>query len=297
MSLNGGREAWHEHCCIRIVSSVPLHRLLVAVGFFASLQAEAGVVAEIPLQYRDGFLWLKVNVSGQREPLNFILDSGAASSVLDINTARRLKAKFGWPVSIQGVHSQTTGRWIERFEARAAGIALPGRLIAFDLRAVGRTCYQPIDGLLGADFFRGRIVQIDYKARMVRILSDARQNVCGTMLPMVALNGTFSVPVNVDGNPRQWMRVDTGCDSAMEWVVNGSGQQRISGSSIGLTSAHSSSRSTDVQLGGRLLPNVKTGMHSQQIFPGESGLLGNPLLSRFLVTFDTPGNRLFLESK
>lgn len=269
----------------------------MAVGFLAPLQAGAGVLAEIPLQSRDGFLWLKVHVAGHRDPLNFILDSGAASSVVDINVAKQMKVKLGRLVSVQGVFSQTTGRRIAQFSAQTSGITVPERIIAFDLRAIGATCHQPIDGLLGADFFQGRIVQIDYQAMTLRILSRVEPDAQCTTLPMRPHNGSFCVPVTIAGSRPQWMRVDTGCDSAMEWVVNGSGQRGISGSSIGLTSARSCSRSTDVQLGNRQLQEVKTGIHGQRIFPGESGLLGNPLLSQFLVTFDTPGNRLFLESK
>jgi len=127
----------------------------MAIGFLAPLQAGAGVLAKIPLQSRDGFLWLKVQVAGHRDPLNFILDSGAASSVVDINVAKQLKVKLGQFVSVQGVFSQTTGRRIGRFSAQTAGLAMPEQPIAFDLRAIGATCHQQIDGLLGADFFKG----------------------------------------------------------------------------------------------------------------------------------------------
>jgi hypothetical protein len=43
---------------------------------------------------------------------------------------------------------------------------------------------------------------------------------------------------------------------------------------------------TAVRLGTVEVPKVKTGLHSQPMFLGESGLLGNGLLSRFTVTID-----------
>src|SRR5207249_1202930 len=44
--------------------------------------------AKIRSQYRDGLIWLKVDVIGKSEPLNFLLDSGAGISAIDLQTAR-----------------------------------------------------------------------------------------------------------------------------------------------------------------------------------------------------------------
>jgi hypothetical protein len=40
----------------------------------------------------------------------------------------------------------------------------------------------------------------------------------------------------------------------------------------------------------------ESGVHREQIFPGEDGLLGNALLSKFRLTIDQPGNRVILEN-
>lgn len=270
---------------------------LATAGLFVSLQVHAGTAKEIPVEYCDGYLWLKVSVAGQREPLNFVLDSGAASSVLDIGVARRFDMKLGRRVSVQGVHSRTTAWQIDDFVARAAGIAIPKSLLALDLSAVSKTCHQPISGLLGADFFRDRIVQIDFAAGKVRLLDSVQPTARCEVLPLKTRNGAFCVPVGIAGNPAQWMRVDTGCDSALEWAFNRSSERQHSDTSIGLTSIHACSISADVQLGSRMLRGIKTGVHDRQMFSGEAGLLGNALLSQFRVTIDAPGGRLFLESR
>lgn len=288
---------WHKQCLFGFVLARSLLQLVMAIGFLARLQAGAGVLAEIPLQSREGFLWLKVHVAGHGDPLNFILDSGAASSVVDITVAKQLKVKLGQFVSVQGVFSQTTGRRISQFSAQTAGISVPERIIAFDLRAIGAICHQRVDGLLGSDFFQGRIVEIDYRAMTMRILSRAEPDARSTTLPMRISNGSFCIPVTVSGSRPQWMRVDTGCDSAMEWVTHRSGQEKFSGSSIGLTAGSAGKAFKDVQLGKRTLKQVETGLHGQQMFAGEDGLLGNRLLARFRVTFDVPRGLLFLEGR
>jgi Aspartyl protease len=273
--------------------------LFLAVALLASFPVRAETLGEIPFQYRDGFLWLKVCAAGQREPLNFLLDSGASSSVLSIQAARRLNVKVGSPQSVHGVHSQTIAYWISGFKAEAAGIALPESLLAIDLSGVSETVHQPIDGLLGADFFRGRIVQIDFAARKVRVLDHAQPDGRSSVLPIKWCNDAICVSVGVAGNSPQWMRLDTGCESALEWAPGKAMAYRDPGTrdvSIGLSSASIRYIHADVQLGSHKLNGVEIGVHPQQIFSGERGLLGNGVLSQFRVTIDTPGRRVILEN-
>jgi predicted aspartyl protease len=269
--------------------------LFAAVALLALVSARAGTIAEIPFQYRDGFLWLKVSAACQSEPLNFLLDSGAASSVLNVEAAQRLHLKLGSRQSVQGVQSQATAYRVNRFKAQAAGITLPESVLALDLRAISATCHQPIDGLLGTDFFRGRIVQIDFAASKIRFLDQAQPSARCVVLPIKMRNNAICVPVDIAGNSKQWMRLDTGCDSALEWTVGQAKARSTHSTSVGLASTGSRTIYADVQLGGRSLSGVKTGIHDQQIFPGESGLLGNALLCGFRVTVDAPGHRLILE--
>jgi hypothetical protein len=271
----------------------------VAFSLLASLQVRAETPEEIPFQYRDGFLWLKVQVVGQREPLNFLLDSGASSSVLNIQTARRLNTRLGSRQSVHGVHSQTLAYRISDFKAETAGITLPESLLAIDLSGVSKAVHQPIDGLLGADFFRGRIVQIDFATRKVRVLDHAKPNARSAVLPIKWCNDAICVPVSVAGNSPQWMRLDTGCESALEWAPGKAIADRDSGTrdvSIGLSNASIRYIHADVQLGSHSLSRVAIGVHNQQIFSGERGLLGNGVLSQFRVTIDTPGGRVILEN-
>ena len=53
--------------------------------------------------------------------------------------------------------------------------------------------------------------------------------------------------------------------------------------------------STTLTLGTEKFENVPTDLHAEEIFPGEKGILGNGMLSRFQeVTVDAKGGRLFL---
>jgi hypothetical protein len=89
--------------------------------------------------------------------------------------------------------------------------------------------------------------------------------------------------------------VDTGCNTALQWVAAPAAAGKSVPATIGLASGGANSICTEVQLGSERLTGVKVGLHAQPIFPGEAGLLGGGVLSRFAsVTFDAPGQRLLL---
>jgi predicted aspartyl protease len=65
--------------------------------------------------------------------------------------------------------------------------------------------------------------------------------------------------------------------------------------SVGLTALRIGCTTTSVQLGNVCLDEIPTGIHRQEIFSGEQGLLGNELLSRFKLTVDAINGRVILE--
>jgi len=262
-----------------------------------SLSARSEVLGEIHSQYRDGLIWLKVDVTGKSEPLNFLLDSGAGISAIDLRTARGLGVHLGNRQMVQGVNGQSFAFRVNDLQAVCGGIALPKSVLAVDLRALSDCCDQPVDGILGVDFFRSRIVQIDFTEGRVRILVKCDPNLANCeVLPIKMCNDAFCVPVRVAGNPAQWLRLDTGCDAALEWVVSRTDKQRTGRSSIGLSGIPAHHINTSVQLGKRYFNSVNAGIRGEPIFPGEAGLLGNDLLSKFRLTIDQPGNRVIFEN-
>jgi hypothetical protein len=254
------------------------------------LSAKSEVQREIHFEYDGGLIWPKVNVTGKSEPLNFLLDSGAGVSAIDLQKARSLGVHLGDRQIVQGVNGQGFAYRVKDLQAVCGGIALPKSILAIDLRAVSNCCEQPVDGILGVDFFRGHIVQIDFTEARVRILEKCDPNLAKCeILPIRMCNDAFCVPVRVSGNPPQWMRLATGCDAALEWAVSGTEKKGGTGASI----RHIN---TSVQIGKQCFNAVKTSVHSEQIFPGEAGLLGNGLLSKFRLTIEETKNRVIFEN-
>jgi hypothetical protein len=272
--------------------------LCTLVTLLLPFSAKSEVEREIRFQYRGGLIWLKVDVTGKGEPLNFLLDSGAGTSAIDVQTARSLGVHLGNRQLVQGVNGQGFAYRVNDLQAVCGGIALPKSVLAIDLRALSASCQQPVDGILGVDFFRGRIVQIDFPEARLRTLVKCDPHLANCeILPIRMCNDGFCVPVRVSGNPAQWMRLDTGCDAALEWVVSKTEKRRTGESSIGLSGTSVRDIKTSVQLGRQCFKAVTTGVHTEPIFPGEAGLLGNGLLSKFRLTVDQPGNRVIFESQ
>ena len=207
---------------------MPFILCTLLTALLLQISARAEVLGEIHSQYRDGLIWLKVDNPRKSEPLNFLLDSGAGISVVDLRTACSLGVHLGARQIVQGVN---------------------GRAFAYRVND----------------------------------------------LPIRICNDAFCVPVRVAGNPAHWMRLDTGCDTALEWVVTGMEKRWTGRNSIGLSGASTRLIKTSVQLGKQHFNAVTTVVRREQIFPGEAGLLGNGLLSKFCLTIDQPGNRAIFQ--
>jgi len=113
---------------------------------------------EFPFESGEGLLWVRVQVPESARPLSFPLDTGAEASVIDLKTARELNLTLGQRVGVRGVASSTDGYWCGTRSAVANGVELPNRRLALDLETLSSSRERRVDGLIGADFFRSKVV-------------------------------------------------------------------------------------------------------------------------------------------
>lgn len=217
-------------------------------------------------------------------------------SVVEERVADRLGLKHGAPVNVAGVRTVVSGYWVQNAKAMLADTTLPGNLVAIDLSQLSRTCATPVDGLIGADFFRDRIVQIDFAGKAIRILTPEQAR--GIKGDLLALDDccAMRVPVSVNGRKPQPLRLDTGCAAALHWVTKSSslklGGNRVA---VGLTEMSLPTATVSATLGSNRFEEVPAVIHERRIFPHEDGLLGLGLLTQFSqVTIDTGAGRVIL---
>lgn len=261
-------------------------------------ETTASTSSEFPFEYREGLLWIKVAITQSEQPLNFLVDTGAGVSVINLNTAKRIGLKLGRQVPVRGVDTMLTGYWQQHLSAKVGGVRLPREYLAVDLEKLSRSCEQPVDGLVGADFFRGRVVQIDFDAQKIRLLKSDQAGKSDNALPLKSFSCEMRVPISVNGRDPQWVRLDTGCATALQWVTSEVPDQCTHQMAIGLAEISIPQTKTSVGIGEHQFSDVPTGLHEKPIFPGEAGLLGNGLLSRFAtVTIDAKAGRVILEKR
>jgi hypothetical protein len=270
--------------------------LLALLAVLVRGQAASSAALEFPFEFREGLLWAEVRLPQVEQPLRFLVDTGAGASVIHLDTAKRFQLKLGRKVAVQGVGAELTGFWLECPSARAGEVPLPTRFLALDLSRFSQACERPVDGLIGADFFHHRAVQIDFVAGRIRLLSTTQGLGAGQTLPLEVRSCGLRVPVRVNGQARQWVRLDTGCASALQWVTASVRPELCTRRvAIGLAEVSIPQMVTTVALGELEFQQVPTGLHREAIFPGEAGLLGNGLLARFsTVTIDARNGRLHL---
>src|SRR6266516_8025625 len=118
----------------------------------------------------------------------------------------------------------------------------------------------------------------------------------GEALPLQLRLCGMRVPIGVNDHKRQWVRLDAGCATALQWVTSDVRPEQCGRKmAIGLTEISIPQAVTTVGIGGHEFGNVPTGLHETAIFPGEAGLLGNGLLSRFsTVTINARACRVIL---
>jgi hypothetical protein len=249
---------------------------------------------EFPIQFREGLLWVLVQTAESPKPLTFLLDTGAEVSVINLDTAKRLGMKLAEKVNVSSVQMTMTGYWPQKLSATASGVTLPSDFLALDLSRLNTVCTQSVDGLIGADFFKGKIVQIDFAAQKIRLLNTSVVASKANTSRLEIRRCGLCVMVGVNGSKPQRLRVDTGCATDLQWVTSKvKPQQCTSKVAVGLAQLTIPQTTTTVSLAGRTFHDVPTGLHSEPIFDGEKGLLGNGLLSRFeTVTIDSRAGRL-----
>jgi hypothetical protein len=267
------------------------------LSIFSNISA-ADETVEVPFRFTDGFIRVNARVASSREPLSMLLDSGASASVLNLATASRLKIAVGKPLTVRGVTSDASAYEIEPKPSTISGVPSGNITLVADMHQARELCSDQVDGLIGADFFRDRVVQIDYARQRLRILAKSPGSQTSLRLPIKLINDVACVGVGVNGSSSRWTRIDTGCNDSLHWVIPRlAGQGKTHAASIGFVTNSRDLVLARVALGRHSIESVPAALHGRPFFDGEAGLLGNGLLSRFTVTLDWPGKSLILQDR
>ncbi|MGI4787725.1 MAG: aspartyl protease family protein [Janthinobacterium lividum] len=267
--------------------------------------------ATVPFDMDDGEIGLEVRLNGT--PERVFLDSGAGGIALAQSAATALGLKSSGFLEVRGYGGSTDQHpiLIDKLEVPSAvqltnvaaiAIALPEQLDAYFTR--------PLAGFVGYDLLSHFVVRIDYPHKKITFIqADAfyPTHADGTSLPLNLDSNLPTIQAHLDALPDRQFLIDTGdADAAVRLygpyvVANGLNKKYPHGAiaiggGIGGVSRARRTRIDSFTIAGTTFHNIPTDF-SLDTKGGASlvnaGSLGSHLLSRFVVTFDYPHNRVF----
>jgi predicted aspartyl protease len=243
-------------------------------------------------------MFTQLTVHGKK--LRFLVDTGAAESVLDADTAARLKLKPTGAVSVATSGAAVTAGYLKSVEVSAPGVTL--HEVPFLVTSLGQMAThfgRHVDGILGYEVFARFSVTLDYEARQLRLAEPIGK--AAPVQPCVPLGLLERVPyvsatvVAPDGTERTGsFLVDTGASGALQLEGNLATDPALRGAQQGRRStAHGVGGGFEIvtlpfralQLGPYELLAPRIALRSSPRTDRLDGLLGGAILARFTVRF------------
>ena len=230
----------------------------------------------------------------------FMLDTGANASVFDSS----LRGELGELLTTKAAATAHGTAMFQFFRApRLSVLGRPaldiGEVACADLSRCRAVTGNQTDGVVGMDLLRHRIVRIDFDAADVAFLESVPAD-SGTPVPITLSSSFPMVGVALAGAGELSFLIDTGSSGFKAGMIKTRLMRRLTDSGnarlIGriLSESANGSRSADAAS----LQSVTIGglTHRGLVFDeGDHNLLGLGYLSRYVVTFDFPGERMYLK--
>jgi hypothetical protein len=276
----------------------------------------------VPFTLIDNHIVLPVRVNGS-EPLNFVLDSGAAATViLESRGTRALHLALAGEMSVSGAGTghDPVAHIVRDTEFSLGDISLRGHSAIYlpldSIPFFDDLDHVYFDGVIGAPFFSRFLVEIDYDRQLVSFSEPStQQQKAGASregwseLPLEIEGGVPYATVQVDNERGETVEVkllvDTGFRGAVSLTPSSHDQlqepreyfQSVSAGLSGDVISHVA-MSESLTLAGYTVQHLPIGY---AISGGEeeadsNGLLGNELLQQFNLVFDYANERLLLAS-
>lgn len=276
---------------------------------------------DIPFEYENNFIIVKV-VFNNVFPLRFIFDTGAEYTILSKREITDLlQVDYHKRFTLQGADMRT-----DLYAYLARGITMNignTRHVNRSILVLEEDYFRfeefsgiQVHGILGADLFKRFVVKINYKRRIITLTDPDSFRPARTgstfeyPLEMQRNKPYISVPIRLAGDTiiRTKLLLDTGASMSLLLYTNTHPGLHLPEKTI--------PSNIGMGLGGFLqgylgrIPRLEiqdVAFHEvitnfQELPPGvdtanmvrRNGILGNPILSRFILTLDYPRERLYL---
>jgi hypothetical protein len=280
---------------------------------------------EVPFELVSNHIYLKVKIN-DHSPLNFLLDTGAGLSYLDLSKADELRIKKAdrkkrkradgseeifFKLDSIKISSGNPSKDELDFAEKQSLTLFNQTMMGISLDQVCRFDGKQLHGILGYDFFKRFVVEIDYLNHISTIYEPEKFNYTkeGEVLK---INLEWNIPkikAVVDGEYEGIFKVDTGSRNSLDLYAPFVKKHKflekypkhletpvgfgITGPAKGVVG-----RIKSFQLGTFIIMSPVTGFLEDESHYGSpeiAGRIGGGILKKFKVIFDYPHYRMILE--
>lgn len=281
--------------------------LLTIIIFAAVLSAYAAgrrvedSVVEVPFFFEKGYVIVQAKIKDD-VPVDMLLATGAEYSSVDPQFLEKYKLQsyYTGVGKITG-HNDRIMFYstvpVSVGEIKKSYLNMRLNSLANPTKSLGREIF----GILGGDFFKGRVVQFDFSRKVVRFLPRSENNPSrGFMLKMMlSLSDTLTLPI-VEGVTFNGKKIKTLVDTG---VVTVASLSAATAKQVGLAAPPEKSmplrdKITSLHLGEEELANVPVFVYPKgSDFDRDEydfgAIVGTILLQNFVVTFDFRNKVIF----
>ena len=265
----------------------------------------------LPLEFKRGHMFISAQVNGSNS-VWLMLDTGFTITVIDPKLADLLKLKQVGKTTIAGISGAEQAEVFAGPAFDFSGASYVPRRVA-TLPSEKRKRSRRMEGILGAGFFRRFVVEIDPKARTIKLHEpkDFKYSGTGEVLPFRLRNSTpvVEASINIPGRPPISGRfeIDTGCDGGLclghdfveaNKLLEAAGQIRGGGrTGVGGDAQTKTGSVPQLQLGRLTVnkPEANFFLEGSPVEHGNAGHIGMEVLRQFKMVFDYAGQQLILE--
>lgn len=295
------RPFWRTPVVTRVIALIIA--IVVSVVALPLLQAQTARhgVALARYSFNPNASGLPLPVTINRTSAIFLMDTGCTCSIVDSSFRDHLGevVRMGRAATPDGMaHTEIY---------RAPPVAVGGEPVG-DISEVGCIDFSrfrcilgsTMNGMLGMDFLRQRIVRIDFDQGELQFLESVPE---GSGAPIPIRFSSIRCPtvtVALGGALEETFTIDTGISGTVEGVIGKRLLERLieSGRASNVGSGMAESINGSRTAGTARIKDIglaEFGHHDLVFGEGARNLLGLGYLSRYIVTFDFPAGRMYLK--
>jgi hypothetical protein len=261
-----------------------------------------------PMELRGEHIYLFGTVNGA--PANVLLDSGAGATLLDSSMAHELGLAGTGRLPARGIGGTREFSFVEVDSYQAAGALISGQQLA--VMPLSEEFYpstgQHIDMILGYDFLSRFVTEIDYGSETIRLWNPDSTPPSGELssaLPAERSMSLLSIRAVLEDSVPVRLLLDTGAGGNIHLTpsffrdhphfLDGRPTFETEIQGVGGSETIQGFRISSVTLGDFTVPGgLCSSFLGGDIFSSYDGIVGNGILSRFVLRLDYDGGEVTL---